>query len=268
MSLKYRIYQQLPRRLKPIARVANRQLLDWKAAESSGGVDFVEAFFDSREEYEKLSNEPHDVGIWEVVETALDRYDKLTPEGAFGSVDSELATACYALVRKVKPSVIVETGVCNGVSTLFILKALAENGCGYLYSVDYPYRVDQDLEEFRDETFGRYGGAAIPRDKKPGWIIPDDLRSMWTLRLGKSQTQLPALLEELDSVDLFIHDSEHSHPCMMFEYEVAWHKMKNGGTILSDDISWNSAFEIFTRVRKPDWGKLSSDVGFFIKTIK
>jgi predicted O-methyltransferase YrrM len=251
---------------KPIARAAYYSVLDKPDLHPSEGGDFAEVFFDSREEYENLVSESNEIGIRNLLDKALGQYEESTAGGSFGQVDSELASACYSLIRKAQPTTIVETGVCNGVSTLFILKALAENDNGALYSVDYPYHADESLEEFRNETFEQYGGAAIPSDRQPGWIVPDDLRDMWELRVGKSQLQLPPLLEELEEVDLFIHDSEHSHPCMMFEYELAWHRMESGGVILSDDIRWNNAFSVFKEVRNPIWGTLNPNVGFMIKS--
>jgi len=267
MGLKSQIYQRLPDRIKPIAQVTYRQLLS-EDNEPSRRERFADTFFDSEIEYRNLRSEVGGSDVQEVVEDALEKYDDLTAEGAFGSVDLEVAAAWYALVRKLRPSIIVETGVCNGVSSLFILKALAENGNGRLYSVDYPYRADESLDEFQDDTFEGYGGAAIPSDKDPGWIIPENLQESWEISLGKSQVQLPQLLQELKDVDLFIHDSEHSHPCMMFEYEIAWHKMGNSGVILSDDISWNNAFEVFCEVRSPVWGTLEQNdsVGFMVKS--
>lgn len=267
MGLKNQIYQRLPERIKPIAEVANRQLLE-KTPAAPEEKEFVDTFFDGEAEYRELCSEVASSDIQEVIEDAVDQYDALTTGGAFGSISAEDGSAWYALVRKLRPSVVVETGVCNGVSSLFILMALAENGGGHLYSVDYPYRADESLDEFRDDTFEQYGGAAIPSDKDPGWIIPKNLRERWELRLGKSQVQLPKLLQELKNVDLFIHDSEHSHPCMMFEYEITWHRMENGGVILSDDITWNSAFEAFCRVRNPVWGTLkqNDNVGFMLKS--
>jgi hypothetical protein len=250
--------------VRPVVRAMYRPLSN-EGENTPEGADFVDTFFAGRAEFEKLSSEINDAGVWEIVDAALGRYDEITAKGLFGSVDSELATACYALVRKMKPSTVVETGVCNGVSTLFILKAMDENKDGALYSVDYPYHADKSLEEFRSQTFDEYGGAAIPRDKQPGWIIPDGLRERWDLRLGKSQRQLPRLLGEVGNVDLFIHDSEHSHPCMMFEYELAWHQMNGEGVILSDDIGWNEAFQVFCDSRSPVWGTLTPNVGFMQK---
>jgi cephalosporin hydroxylase len=172
----------------------------------------------------------------------------------------------YTLVRKVQPHVVVETGVCHGVSSLFVLLVLRENGSGQLHSIDFPFRTDDSLEQVRKKTFSGYGGAAIPADKDPGWILSDAVQSRWELTIGKSQRELPKLLPQLPGLDLFIHDSEHSHPCMMFEFELAYEWLDEGGIVLSDDISWNEAFQTFTDVRAPKRHELIfTNVGYFVK---
>lgn len=168
----------------------------------------------------------------------------------------------YAIVRKLQPSVLVETGVCNGVSTLCILLALNENETGQLHSIDFPYRADEPLDEFRSKTFEKYGGAAIPSDKEPGWIIPDELRNRWSLTIGKSQRKLPALLTQFDEIDFFAHDSEHSVPCMMYEFELAWEWLAPDGILIADDISWNNSFELFTEHRECNPGLITPNVGY------
>ena len=64
--------------------------------------------------------------------------------------------------------------------------------------------------------------------------------------MGKSSEQLPPLLRELDSVDIFIHDSEHSYGNMKQEYETVWHKIRRSGLLISHDINDNKAFREFT----------------------
>lgn len=44
------------------------------------------------------------------------------------------------LVRILRPTVVIETGVANGISSAFILKALDKNNEGMLYSIDLHYR--------------------------------------------------------------------------------------------------------------------------------
>lgn len=264
MSLKAAIYNSLPEPLRPLAQQSYRQITG-APSESELHTEFINQFFDSREEYEQYIAEFNDGSISEIRDQALREYRKLTGDDCMGTIGLDTAQDYYALVRKEQPSRIVETGVCNGISTLSILLALRENGSGSLYSIDYPFRADESLDEFQTETFDNFGGEAIPSDKDPGWIIPDELRNNWTLIIGKSQRELPKLVAEHDEIELFIHDSEHSHPCMMFEYELAYEWLKHDGVILSDDIGWNDAFSVFVDVREPIHGKISHNVGYVRK---
>ena len=137
----------------------------------------------------------------------------------------------------------VETGVCNGVSTAFLLLALERNGDGELYSIDLPEIAG---EEYEQGTFwdGK-GGAVIPPGKEPGWMVPPDLRRRWRLVLGRSQDELPPLLERVGEIDFFMHDSEHSYECMGFEFDAAWGSLRPGGALVADDVTVNSAWEEF-----------------------
>jgi hypothetical protein len=58
----------------------------------------------------------------------------------------------------------------------------------------------------------------------------------------------------LGSIDIFIHDSEHSYENMMFEYMTAWDHLKEGGILLSDDTNLNKAFSDFSA--KESWLKV------------
>lgn len=227
--------------------------------------EFVKAFFDSPGEYERYTEEFDRGPASTLRNEGLERYQQLTGTDTFGGIGLDVARTYYAIVRAVQPRTVVETGVCNGVSTLAVLLALRENGSGSLHSIDYPFRADESLDEFKRETFEGYGGAAIPSDRQPGWIIPDELRPLWELTVGKSQRELPRLLLEVDHLNLFVHDSEHSHPCMMFEYELAYEWLADGGVLLSDDITWNDAFSVFTDVRGPEHGRVSDGVGYVLK---
>lgn len=182
---------------------------------------------------------------------------------AFGGMRPEVGQRLFALVREFRPRILVETGVCNGVSTAVLLAALARNGEGHLYSVDLPEHTDTT---YPPGSFweGKLG-AVVPRGQQPGWLVPDRLRGHWTLRLGRSQEVLPHLLEELGSIDFFLHDSEHSYECMSFEYDLAWRHLRPGGLLVSDDTTWNTAFADFSRAveREPDF--LDRKVGFLVK---
>jgi len=148
----------------------------------------------------------------------------------------------YALVRVLKPSVVVETGVAAGVSSSFILAALARNGRGELHSIDFP-----DYEEAYFPTLGKNPIAVLPPGKSTGFLIPKTLRTRWHLHVGNTRDLLQSVLDSLSSIDIFLHDSEHTHEMMMFEFETAWSRLKPGGVLLSDDVDWNDAFPDFCR---------------------
>jgi predicted O-methyltransferase YrrM len=180
----------------------------------------------------------------------------------FGNLREEEAINLYAMLRKTKPEVVVETGVCNGFSSSFILSALEHNRSGRLYSVDFP----EVAGETPSGTFweGKIG-AVIPSGEQPGWIIPDRLRSRWRLSLGRSQDVLPPLLKELGAIDCFMHDSEHSYECMSFEFNAAWPVMRAGGSLVADDFLWNDAFPEFSRTHQRPIVRLSRRTAFVVK---
>lgn len=224
--------------------------------------ELVDEMFDSQSEYQEYVKEFEEGPIAKIRDEALDKYSQLTGEDTdMGVISLNTARDYYAITRKLEPNTVVETGVCNGLSTISILLALENNETGKLYSIDYPFKADESLDEYRNDTFEGYGGAAIPSDKEPGWIIPDELRNQWNLIIGKSQRELPKLMTRIETFDLFIHDSEHSHPCMMFEYELSFEWLEDEGVILSDDITWNNAFEVFVSIREPEFGKISDNIG-------
>ena len=227
--------------------------------------EFVHQFFESRAEYEQYVTEFDEGAVSEHIDKGVRQHQKMTDDSEMGAISTAVARDYYSLVRALSPAVVVETGVCNGFSTLSILAALDMNGTGRLYSIDCPFHADESLSEYRQETFDEYGGAAIPRDKSPGWIIPETLRSRWDLTIGKSQRELPKLLAKLAGIDLFVHDSEHSHPCMMFEYELAYEWLNKDGLLLSDDIGWNNAFDTFTEVRSGRHGTVRPGIGYVYK---
>lgn len=181
----------------------------------------------------------------------------------FGGMRPEVSIRLYGLIREYQPRILVETGVCNGVSSAVILATLEKNKSGFLYSIDLPEIADTNYDE---GTFWEgKKGAVIPKSCQSGWLIPDQYRARWHLTLGQTQMRLPTLLSELDEIDFFLHDSEHSYECMTFEYEEAWKYLKSGGLLVSDDINWNSAFEDFSKSHSRDINIIDSNIAFIIK---
>jgi predicted O-methyltransferase YrrM len=169
----------------------------------------------------------------------------------------------YALLRTLRPETVVETGVCNGVSTAFLLLALNRNGTGALHSIDLPEYADPDADA--DAFWEGKGGAVVPSGKEPGWMIPDELRGPWKLVLGRSQDELPPLLERLGTIDVFMHDSEHSYECMSFEFEHAFRALRPGGALIADDVDANDAFADFAQAHRVPTTPLGPKIAFLLK---
>ncbi|MDQ2984998.1 MAG: class I SAM-dependent methyltransferase [Actinomycetota bacterium] len=169
----------------------------------------------------------------------------------------------YSIMRALKPEVAVETGVCNGVSTAFLLLALKENGSGELHSIDYPEFAGEDYAP--DEFWAGKGGAVIPAGKEPGWMIPDELKEGWKLLLGKSQDELPPLLERVGEIDFFMHDSEHSYECMSFEFGAAYPSLREGGVLIADDITENPAMSEFAAAQGRAPIPIGAKMAFLVK---
>ncbi len=149
----------------------------------------------------------------------------------------------YVLVRLGKPARALETGIFDGHSSAVILQALTDNGAGELISIDLPA---YDAIPF---STNRMEETSLPSGEKPGWVIPDNLRSRHRLILGDAKECLPKVLEEAKSIDVFLHDSLHTFEHQWFEYSRAWPYLSREGILLSDDVFWNTAYHRFCRSR-------------------
>ncbi len=144
--------------------------------------------------------------------------------GAWNDASAELQNVIEICVRALRPEVMVETGVARGYTSAAALGAMAEIGHGRLLSIDLPGM--------------RHDG--VP-DEEIGFAVPEDVRDRWTLRLGPSRRLLEPLLREVGEIDLFLHDSDHTHASQLWEYRTAWPHLRPGGLLVSDDVS-NTAF--------------------------
>lgn len=142
--------------------------------------------------------------------------------GDFGAV-------LYLIVRSLKPEIVVETGVANGESSAFILGAMETNKQGRLYSIDLPPK--------QEEIFDDKASYLMPPGKKVGWLVSKSLRHRWTLILEPAEEALPHLVQHLNTIDIFLHDSLHTYNHMMFEFSTVWPHLRAGGVLLSDDVS-------------------------------
>src|ERR687890_2274433 len=157
--------------------------------------------------------------------------DPFSPHWA---ADSRFARLGYLLCRLISPSVVLETGVAYGVSSVFILKALEVNGRGTLHSIDLP--------PLRSEH-ERFWGIAVP----------EALRDRWRLHRGSSARVLPRLLQETGMIDLFVHDSLHTRRNMRREFDTVWPHLRNGAVLMADDVERNRAFSELRRKSPALW---------------
>lgn len=153
----------------------------------------------------------------------------------FGESTKQEYESIYAIVRAVKPELMVETGVASGASSSFILQAMMENGFGKLVSIELP-----------NPTVNLENGKPV------GFRVPEHLRQNWGLVLEDVKNVLPKIVNSVRSVDVFLHDSEHSYENMMFEFNTVWHHIRHGGILLADDTlmteSEGALFEFAAKV--------------------
>jgi predicted O-methyltransferase YrrM len=168
-------------------------------------------------------SEPALADVGERVREEQARIPSDAPFGAFHNGDLVLSRFCYGVTRVLRPKVVIETGVCYGVTSAHVLQALYLNKQGYLHSIDLP-----PLGKNADAYVGRF--------------VPADLRSRWILHRGTSRRLLPFILKQVPSVDLFIHDSLHTYGNMSMEFAIAWPALARGGILISDDVQGNAAF--------------------------
>jgi predicted O-methyltransferase YrrM len=150
------------------------------------------------------------------------RRDAYGSEGAMGAID---CATLYGLTRWLRPIVIVESGGYIGMSSAFILRALADEQLttAKLYSVE----LDQGCEQ----------GALIPDELRPtsGGFVPMRGRLEDFLK----RNELPS------SIDMFLHDSSHSYRHMLWEFRQFWPRLRDGGMLVSHDVQMNAAFPEF-----------------------
>ena len=134
--------------------------------------------------------------------------------GCFGgamAVEWEVGEFLHALVRAIKPKVIIETGTHKGFSSLMIGAALKDNGFGHLYSIDC-----------KD-----YGARAE--------IVRFGLVDYVTLILENSLKAIPELLKSNPVVDLLWLDADHSTESVIGEFRAGWPGLRSGSYITFHD---------------------------------
>jgi hypothetical protein len=139
--------------------------------------------------------------------------------------------AWYAVVRALRPAVVVESGVHDGLGSAVVLRALERNA-----------------EEGHDGSL-----IGIDIDPSSGWLVPPDLQARFKLQIGDSLTTLKALPTE-PGIQIFIHDSDHRYDHEWSEYEIVESAAGPHMTLISDNAHAESALLDFARVRGRPYG--------------
>ena len=150
------------------------------------------------------------------------RRDAYGSEGAMGAID---CATLYGLTRWLRPTVVVESGGYVGMSSAFILKALADEGL----------------------TTAKLHSIELSQECEQGALIPEELRSV-----SSSFVPMRGRIEDFlkrnelpSSIDMFLHDSSHSYRHMLWEFHQFWPRLRDGGLLVSHDVQMNAAFPEF-----------------------
>ena len=144
-----------------------------------------------------------------------------TKMGGPGAMDL-IYSVCEALDAKRA----IETGVAYGWSSLALLLSLSKRGGHRLISVDMPY-------------------PKLNNEPYVGCVVPERMRSGWTILREPDVTGLKKALTELPQIDVCHYDSDKSYSGRMFAYPKLWQALRAGGVLISDDINDNTGFRDF-----------------------
>lgn len=127
----------------------------------------------------------------------------------------------YAMVRAMKPKVVIETGVDKGLGSVVICAALLHNKA--------------------EGHHGRfYGTDIVPT---AGWLLAAPYSEVGEILYGDSLQSLRAFAE---NIDLFINDSDHSAEYEALEYEAILPKLSQQAVIFGDNSHATSKLAEFS----------------------
>ena len=171
----------------------------------------------------------------------------LLPSGERVPVSSQIDPACGALLKKsvaeVRPSVAVEVGLAYGISTLYLLEALALSGAKKL--------IGMDPAQFDD--FWRGGG--VHNVKRSGY------GNLYEFHENSSQQILPALVARGERIGLGFIDGWHTFDHVLVDFFYIDQMLEVGGIVVFDDVGYpairrlcefvisNRAYEVYGTVR-------------------
>jgi predicted O-methyltransferase YrrM len=131
----------------------------------------------------------------------------------------------YSLVRCLQPEVVVEVGMANGLSTLFIAQGLFDNAHGRHIAID-PFQ------------FSDWGGAGIEQLRMAG------LEHLVELVEKPSHHALPELEQAGVHAQLIFIDGNHLFDYVLTDFLSADRILDVGGLIAFDDADWPAITQV------------------------
>jgi len=213
-----------------ISKLNPEKEAEQRAARLADVLEVPETELEGYEDELRENTQFHDAfdSRWEELSSS----DQISGSGTTSPIE---ATILYMICRAIEPDIVVQTGVMYGSFDAYILQALHKNGHGELHSIDLP----NNESEFEN-----------------GYLIPSYLRDRWTLHLGDVNDILPGLLDDIGSIDMFIHDSHHEKQQMIWEFRTGFKSLSRGGILASHDILKNDSFKTFCNQKAINWTRI------------
>jgi predicted O-methyltransferase YrrM len=154
----------------------------------------------------------------------------------------------YLLTRLLEPDTILEIGVANGISTLYILEALNKlETTADVRAIDKP-QFESHIRKKRGARGLSGVGGIIPDEKETGWVASINHRSRhgYQYYVGDFTQVLPKIVDSMPPVDLAIYDASKDSDEMQMAYEILIQSLSSQGVLVSDDIEVNDTFSQVT----------------------
>lgn len=185
----------------------NKDYLAWFVSGLTGeSVDCIEEYFDELE---------NDLELKSQINSGLKKHHRS------GEVDSDIyfgrRLGWYAIIRSLKPSVVVETGTEKGIGSCVIAAALLRNQKGHLTTIDI--------------------------DQSSGFLIGSTYANV------VSHVKLDSLtaIQTLNNIDLFIHDSDHSASHESDELQLCLARLNATAVVISDNAHNTCELSIWSK---------------------
>ncbi len=161
-------------------------------------------------------------------------------------IEPQVYPLIYGLVLAIKPSQVVETGTFTGKGTVSIAKALKDNKCGFLWSIDMKdFEAEKSLEK-------------------------EGLTKFAKLIIGQSPQALEKVMSEKE-IDFVFLDNGHLYPIVSAELEIIHKHLISKGYVMGHDYRPEHkgvfpAVNDFLERHKDEYEKvtITSENGFFI----